>query len=113
MAKQELRVSVQTLMEEKASLEKQLIAIRDRRQAAVDRLTKLRANQFSYREAKQTLPSKDTFKHAKLVLDNQITQCQLEIDPIQKELEGHEQEYEKTNSTLKNIVSAIKELEGA
>lgn len=113
MAKQELRISVQKLLEEKASLEKQIITIRDKKNGAAEQLAKLRQDQFSYREAKQTLASKDVNKHAKMVLDKQITECQLKIDPIQKELELHDQEYDKVNGTLKNIANAIKELEGA
>lgn len=113
MAKQELRVSVQVLMEEKTAMEKKVINLNDKRTSLVEEFRKLREKQFSLQQAKETLSNKDTNKAPKLVLSKQITELQVQIEAKQKEVDAVSHDHEKASGELRNMLSAIKELENS
>lgn len=113
MARQELRKPIDTLLNEKNKLDGKLTNIKDRYDRFQEELQKLRYEQHSYREGKETLQNSNQNKPARRVFDAQIVECQKRIDEVMKELDTVEKERVVQSSHLKAIEKSIKELQNA
>lgn len=113
MARQELRKPIDTLLTEKNKLDATLTGVKDRYDRYQEELTKLRYEQHSYREGKETLQNSNQNKPARRVFDQQIAECQKRVEEVLKELDNVEKERAVVSSKLKAIEKSIKELQNA
>jgi chromosome segregation ATPase len=113
MARQELRKPIDTLLNEKNKLDGIITSIKDRYDRFHEELNKLRYEQHSYREGKETLQNSNQNKPARRVFDQQIAECQKRIEEVLKELDNVEKERVVQSSKLKAIEKSIKELQNA
>lgn len=113
MARVELRKPIEGLMEEKTKIERQLTNINDHYTKYHTQLSQLRADQFSYREGKETLSNTVQNKPARRVFDQKIADCQLEIDKTMKLLEDVEKERVVWSTKLKAMDKSLNELRNA
>lgn len=113
MAKIELRKAIDSLMKEKNDIDKQLTRINDGFQAKHEELGRLRADQHSMREAKETLSNSNSSKPAKRVFEQQISSAQLRVNEILKEVDQLEKDRVVWSSKVKAIEKSIKELQNA
>lgn len=113
MPRHELRKPIDTLLDEKNKLDRQLTDINDRRERFVTEMQTLRQDQFSYRQAKETLPNTVQHKPAKRVYDQKIVEAQRRVDEIQKELEQVEKDHVVIKSRAIAISRSLKELQNS
>lgn len=113
MAKAELRKPIEILMIEKNKIDGQLTTLKDQYESMHAELQKLRFEQMSYREGKETLQPSNQNKPARRVFDAQIASAQLRIDVIMKSLDQLEKDRVVTTSRVKAIEKSIKELQNA
>lgn len=113
MARQELRKPIDVLLTEKNKIDQILTSIQDRYNRFQEELQKLRAEQYSFREGKETLSNTNQNKPARRVFDHQITECQKRVEEVLKELDLVEKDRVIQGSKLKALEKSIKELQNA
>lgn len=113
MAKVELRKAIDSLLNEKREIDKHLTRVNDEFNAKQEELGKLRRDQHSMREAKETLSNTNSSKPAKRVFDQQIADAQLRVNEILKGLDQLEKDRVVWSSKGKAIDKSIKELQNA
>jgi hypothetical protein len=113
MTNQNLKKAVDVLFTEKSRIDKQMTEINDRRTRFATELQEKRAEQFGYREAKESLPNMELHKPARKVLDDEAFRCQSRIDQLLKELDQVEKDALVWGSKSRAIEKSIKELQNS
>jgi hypothetical protein len=113
MTQQKYKKAADVLISEKNSIDRKLTEINDRRVVLQTQLQELRNNQFGYREAKEILSPTAMNKAARLVLDNQISAAQIEIEKVLKDLDTVEKDHEIWYSKSKGMEKSIREIQTA
>lgn len=113
MARAELRRPIDTLLSEKAKLDQRKITINDLHTRYQTELQQLRSDQNGYRTASESMQNTVSNRAAKKVFSDQISQLQLRVNEVLKELDKASKDNEVIESQCKAMEKSIKELQTA
>lgn len=113
MARQELKKPMADLWDEHRRIELELIPITDKETKFATEIGKLRQDEFSNKEALDTLDRSTKNNAARSVIKKSIDEIRIQINIKSKELEEVLKSKSLLMQKLKNIKSSIKELNQA
>ena len=113
MAKYELRKPLDILLQQKQKLDQEKISINDQHTRYQTELQDLRNSQTGFRTAKESLSNTVSNRAARKVFDDQISQMQLRVNEVLKELDAIDKKNEVVVSQIKAMDKSIKELQNS
>ena len=113
MAKIELRKAVDSLLNEKGMLDKQMTQLKDRIIVLQEGMQQYRNDENGYREAKLQLGNTASSVPARKVMDRGIAEAHKKFEDVLKEHDEAQKTYEVLNGKIKSLEKSIRDLQNA